>query len=114
MAISMAAMAVIMAVIIAASIELPLVLCCFSHSLFRSLIGILRLPDSFHPPSSCPASSSNHVPVRFSPSPSLFGVGSLRFTFVLRLDSQDSTMRFEGPHPCTGGTLHKCGASLLN
>src|SRR5712692_3208071 len=53
---------------------------------------------------------SNHIPVHFFHGPSLSGIGSSRFAFVVGLEPQDPTMRFEGARSSTARTFNKvCG-----
>jgi hypothetical protein len=58
------------------------------------------------------ALSANHVPVRFPLGPSLSGIGSSRFAFVVRLEPQDPTMWFQGARRGTIGTFHERNTTL--
>src|SRR5437899_10935173 len=61
-----------------------------------------------------PVLSSNHFPGGFPLSPSLSGIGSIRFAFVVRLEPQDPTTRFEGARCPTVGTFYQLDAAVQN
>src|SRR5262249_23871987 len=51
--------------------------------------------------------TADNTPVRFPPGPSLSGIGSRRFAFVVRLESQAPLMGFESARRSTLGTFHE-------
>ena len=54
----------------------------------------------------------DNIPDRINPRPSWFGIGSIRFAFVVRLEPQDPSTRFEGARACTVGTFHERNATV--
>src|SRR5712691_11095561 len=58
------------------------------------------------------ALSSRNTPVRLPFGPSLSGIRSNRFAFVVRLESQGSSMWFEGAQSFTVGTFHQRNTTL--
>src|SRR2546427_10562156 len=59
------------------------------------------------------ALTTDNIPVRFPFGPSLSGIGSRRFAFLMKLEPKNTTARLEGAHACTVGTLHMRDTTLL-
>src|SRR5258708_3556882 len=53
-----------------------------------------------------------HIPVCFRLGPAWFSMGSTGFAFVMRFESQDPTMGFEGTCACAIGTFHEINTTL--